>query len=156
MQGKPNRLQGGEGSEVGTSGRWEAQELFDVYMILCVFAIEHIIASRTGLISTVSPMMLKWDATAQHRSLTVVQAQFAGVCQAGGCGPRVDVQRKAPRGWVGEGNVVNPKAEAKKKGVKRAHKADVEEVTKRDDKSSPSSEFNDVFDVNYTIPSRRS
>lgn len=56
-------------------------------------------------------------------------------------------------GWVGEGKTVKPMVKAKKKGVKR----DIEEVeqkeTKGDEKSSSSFEFDDVFDVNYNIPS---
>lgn len=52
-------------------------------------------------------------------------------------------------------NVVKPKAEVKKKAEKRAHKKDIEEVTKRDCKSSSSSKFDDIFDVNYSIPPRR-
>lgn len=39
---------------------------------------------------------------------------------------------------------------------KRTPKDVIEKMTERGEESAHSSEFDDVFDVNYTIPSRRS
>lgn len=72
------------------------------------------------------------------------------------CRPRVDVRRISSSGLVEKGKVVMPKDEAKKKGAKKAPRVDAEKVAKGDDKSSSSTEFCDIFDVNYIIPSRRS
>lgn len=52
--------------------------------------------------------------------------------------------------------MVTPKAKAAKKTVNKAPKEVVEEATERDEKGSSSSEFDNVFYVNYIVPSRRS
>lgn len=46
--------------------------------------------------------------------------------------------------------MVMPKVEAKKTRLKRAPKEVIEETGEEDKKSLSSSEFNDIFDVNYT------
>lgn len=46
--------------------------------------------------------------------------------------------------------MVMPKVEAKKTRLKRAPKEVIEETGEGDKKSLSSSEFNDIFDVNYT------
>lgn len=58
--------------------------------------------------------------------------------------------------WVDleEEKMVIPKVEAKKTLVKMAPKI-VDEEAKGDEKSLSSSEFDDVFNINYTVPSRR-
>lgn len=60
---------------------------------------------------------------------------------------------KKKTSWkVGEEEDDEAQGGAKKEGVKRA----IEEATKGDDKSSSSFVFNNVFDMNYSLPSWRS
>lgn len=47
--------------------------------------------------------------------------------------------------------MIKPKHKTKKNGVKKHPKEEVEEAANGDDKSLSFSEFDDVFDVNYTI-----
>lgn len=47
-------------------------------LILHVFVIKHIAASGIDLIGIVNHMMLKWDVSTQNKSLSAVQAVFAG------------------------------------------------------------------------------
>lgn len=51
-----------------------------------------------------------------------------------------------------EEKVLTPKAKAKNTLEKSASKKVVEEVAEGDEKSPFSSEFDDVFDVNYDVP----
>lgn len=63
-------------------GRGKAKKLFDVYercvLSLHVFVMEHIPASRIDLRGIVSPMILKLYDITKHKSLSTIQAIFAG------------------------------------------------------------------------------
>lgn len=69
---------------------------------------------------------------------------------------RADGRKEHPVVGLKKGQMAMPKDGAEKKGVKKAPRVDPKEASKGDVKSSSSSEFDDVFNMNYTVPSQRS
>lgn len=108
------------------------------------------------MISIVSPRMLNLVAFTQYKSLNTVGTIFARASKH----VIVDFEPTTEEEHLLDGSekekTVKHKVEAKKKkGLKRVTEM-LEEATIGDEKSSYSSEFDDVFEENYNVLSWRS
>lgn len=107
------------------------------------------------MIGVVGQKIFKWDVVTQRKSFNTVQTVFSGMAKQ----VILKLERTTEENHflvgLDEKKMVTRKAEAKKTLEKRASKRTLRRWH-RGKRRVPPSEFNDVFSVNYVIPSTRS